>query len=233
MIPENPILVALDTANLYHASKLASSLIGLIGGVKIGKEFFSAHGPTGVKTIAKLGVPIFLDLKFHDIPNTVANAIQATLKLNPFLINVHAAGGRDMLEAANNAVKKNSANTLLIGVTLLTSLNEKDLKDIGINQSVEKHVLNLAQLCKSVGLSGVVCSAREIKSIKSACGKEFKAIVPGVRPNWSISNDQKRFVTPHNAMKLGADYIVVGRPITKATEPQEAAKKIGEEIGLN
>jgi orotidine-5'-phosphate decarboxylase len=231
MEAKDRIFVALDTPDLKYALALSRDLLGFIGGVKLGKEFFTANGLDGVKKIARLGMPIFLDLKFHDIPNTVAGAIKSSLQVNPSIITVHASGGRAMLEAAAKIVEQKPApKPLLIGVTLLTSIDYEDLSQIGITQPVEDHVLLLAELAKSSGLNGVVCSAKEISIIKQKFGGLLKIIVPGIRPNFSGQNDQKRFVTPLQAIKNGADLLVIGRPITESPDPVGAAMKIVTEI---
>ena len=225
------ILVALDTTDVNQALSLSEKLAGLVGGVKLGKEFYTANGPGGVKKITKLGIPVFLDLKFHDIPNTVAGAINAALRVNPFIINVHVSGGRAMLDKAVKALeKKGNQKPMLIGVTLLTSMDKTDLYEIGINGSISKHVSKLALLAQSAGLDGVVCSANEIGAIRKKCGENFKLIVPGIRPNWANQNDQKRCVIPSEAIERGADFLVIGRPITQASSPVDAVKKIVEEI---
>ena len=231
MESKNRIFVALDTPDLEYALALSKDLLGFIGGVKLGKEFFTANGLDGVKKIAKSGMPIFLDLKFHDIPNTVAGAVKSSLQVNPSIITIHASGGRAMLEAAANMVEQKPApKPLLIGVTLLTSIDNEDLTQIGITQPLEDHVLLLAELAKSSGLDGVVCSAKEVSIIKQAFGDLLKIIVPGIRPNLSGQNDQKRFVTPGQAIKNGADLLVIGRPITETLDPVEATMEIVNEI---
>ena len=233
--PHEYIFIPLDTPNLDHAITITKDLSGLIGGVKIGKEFFTALGPAGVKKIKALGVDIFIDLKFHDIPNTVAGAVRSSVQLKPKIINVHAQGGRSMLVAAREAMveeanKISISKPLLLGVTVLTSIDDKDLKEIGINSTSMDQVKRLATLCQEAGLDGIVCSAREIRALRKICGNEFKLLTPGIRPTWAANNDQKRITTPGDAVKLGADYLVIGRPIYGANKPVTAAKKIITEI---
>lgn len=232
--PQERILVALDTQDLSRAAALAKDLRGLVGGMKIGKEFFTANGPDGVRA-AVSGQPLFLDLKFHDIPNTVAGAIRASCHLHPLIVNVHAAGGRAMMEAAAEAAREAAEDLeverpLVIAVTLMTSLDEADLKEVGIQGPMEERVVALARLAQDCGLDGVVCSAREIKALRAACGQTFTLVVPGIRPAWAASGDQKRVMTPAQAVAEGADYLVIGRPITGADNPAAAAKRIIEEL---
>ena len=224
------IFVALDTTDLNRAIYLASQLVDIVGGVKMGKEFLTVHGIDGVRKVAKCGMPIFLDTKFHDIPNTVASAIRAVLPLNPFVVNVHASGGSAMMRAAQSAVEEAGINRpLLIAVTVLTSMKDEDLVEIGMKIPTEDQVVSLALLAQKSGLDGIVCSPLEISAVRKACGPDFKLMVPGIRPTWSTDDDQKRTTTPSDAIKLGADYLVIGRPITGAENPVEAAQKIAEE----
>ena len=232
MKPTDRIFVALDTTDLDHAVNLAKQLVGLVGGVKMGKEFLTGHGPEGVRQVARCGMPVFLDTKFHDIPNTVASAIRAALPLAPFIINVHASGGSAMMIAAQKAVEEAGDNRpLLIAVTVLTSMSDEDLAEIGMQGPAKDRVVALAKLTQKSGLDGVVCSPLEITAIREACGPDFKLMVPGIRPAGSQAGDQKRIMTPAEAVKLGADYLVIGRPITQADDPVAAAKKIAEELG--
>jgi orotidine-5'-phosphate decarboxylase len=231
--PSKKIFVALDTTNLDLALTISWKLKGLIGGVKIGKEFFAALGPDGVRAVAELGVPIFLDLKFHDIPATVAAAIRATLTLKPFMLNVHAMGGKEMLCAAVDAVGVDPERPLILAVTVMTSLGDNDLNAIGIESSSETQVLRLAHLAKEHGVDGVVCSAYEATAIRRAMGPDFIIVAPGIRPSWAAANDQKRIVTPSDAVALGIDYLVIGRPITNATNPVDAARRIIDELENN
>lgn len=231
MIPAKRILVPLDTTDVDRAKALALALSGHVGGVKIGKEFFTAHGPQGVREVVGDGQALFLDLKFHDIPNTVAGAIRSAMALKPLILNVHAAGGVAMMKAAAEVVAAaGAARPLLIGVTVLTSLGDEDLADIGVPSSAAEQVVRLAKLTKACGLDGVVCSPREIELVRDACGADFKTVVPGIRPEWAAAGDQKRIMTPRQAVDAGADYLVIGRPITASDDPVAAAKRIGEEM---
>jgi orotidine-5'-phosphate decarboxylase len=234
LMTQDRIFVALDTQDLGRAAALARALAGLVGGVKIGKELFTAHGPDGVRAVAG-GVPLFLDLKFHDIPNTVAGALRSAIHLRPAFVNVHASGGKAMLEAAVQAVAEGAEDAgvprpQLLGVTVLTSLGEEDLCAVGQSGPLADQVLRLARLAQSCGLDGVVCSPREIAAIKAACGPDFVLMVPGIRPGWAASGDQKRVMTPGEALAAGADYLVIGRPVTGAQDAAAAARQIVEEI---
>lgn len=231
LLPHERTFVALDTTDLAHALSLAKSLSGHVGGMKVGKEFFTACGPDGVRAVADCGMPVFMDTKFHDIPNTVAGALRAALPLHPFIINVHAAGGEAMMRAAAEAVAEaGEGRPLLIAITVLTSMDESDLQTIGVESTVPDQVLRLATLAQYSGLDGVVCSAREVEDLREHLGKDFKLVVPGIRPKWAASDDQKRIVTPATAVAIGADYLVIGRPITGAADPVEAADRIAAEI---
>ena len=231
----NPILAALDTTSGPDAAALCRRLAGLVGGVKLGLEFYTANGPDGVRAIGATGQPLFLDLKFHDIPNTVAGAIRAVVPLGPAIVNVHASGGTAMMKAAREAATEAAAAAgvpvpTLIAVTVLTSLDDADLAAVGQRNPAEAQAVRLAALAQEAGLDGVVCSPKEILAIRKACGQGFKLIVPGIRPLWSATGDQKRFSSPAAALKDGASYLVIGRPITAAPDPAEAAQRITEEI---
>ena len=227
------IFVALDTTDINRAVYLADQLVGVVGGVKMGKEFLTVHGLEGVRKVAKCGMPVLLDTKFHDIPNTVASAIRAILPVNPFVINVHASGGSTMMKAAQCAVEEvKKSRPLLLAVTVLTSMEDEDLAEIGMQGPTKDRVVALARLTQKSGLDGIVCSPLEISAVRKACGPNFKLMVPGIRPAWSNGDDQKRTTTPLDAIKLGADYLVIGRPITTAKNPIEAARKILEECSL-
>ncbi len=228
--PSDRIFAALDTPDIERAVALAGTLKGLVGGMKVGKELFTAAGPEGVRRIVALGMPVFLDLKFHDIPNTVAGAVRAAAALSPFMLNVHGLGGRAMMEAAAKAADEAENRPLVIAVTVLTSMARPDLAEVGIDVEPLEQVLRLAKLAKASGLDGVVCSAREVVALRGAVGEAFKLVVPGIRPEWASANDQKRVVTPRDAIDLGADYLVIGRPITDAKDPAEAARRIADEI---
>ena len=231
----NRILVALDTTDVDQATALAEKLRGLVGGVKLGLEFISANGPQGVKAVSASGQPLFLDTKFHDIPNTVAGAIRSVAPLAPSIVNIHASGGPAMMTAAREAALEAAEAhgvpaPLVIAVTVLTSLDDADLAAVGQRNPAEKQAVRLAELAQECELDGVVCSPKEILAIRKACGDDFKLIVPGIRPLWSTSGDQKRFSSPAAAIRDGADYLVIGRPITAAADPAEAAERIAEEL---
>jgi orotidine-5'-phosphate decarboxylase len=229
------LFCAIDTPSLEAAEKLARELAGVVGGFKLGLEFFSANGPEGVRTIAAHGAPIFLDLKLHDIPNTVAGTVRALMRLNVAFLTLHAAGGRAMLEAAVKASEEAADNLAisrprLLGVTVMTSLDEDDLRDVGQDPTPEHQVDRLAFLAHDSGLDGVVCSAQEIAHLRRRYGQHIVLMVPGIRPAWTTQDDQKRITTPAEAVALGADYLVIGRPITRATDPAEAARRIAAEL---
>ena len=233
--PYNPIICALDTQEVAEATSIARDVMPHVGAVKLGLEFFTANGAAGVKHITQLGVPLFLDLKFHDIPNTVAKSIAATAGMNMFMMTVHTSGGQHMLRAAIEASDRVAQMTgkerpLVIGVTLLTSLDQNDISLIGFNHTVQEQVLRLADLAQSAGLDGVVCSPFEIAPIRKACGSELTLVVPGLRPAGSAAGDQKRIMTPKQALARGADYLVIGRPITEAADRATAAKDIAESL---
>ncbi len=227
----NPIFLPLDTSDIEQAASLARQLKDYVGGVKIGLEFFYANGRAGYEKIAATGVPVFLDLKLHDIPNQVAGSLRALMRLEPLpvMVNVHAGGGADMMRAAADAV---DARTKLIGVTILTSLDNADIAEIGFDplRDTLKHVISMAELARTCGLDGVVCSPRDIESIKAATAPDFLTIVPGIRPPGSFAGDQKRIATPGAATKAGADVLVVGRPITQSADPVQAARTVYEQV---
>jgi orotidine-5'-phosphate decarboxylase len=218
----SPIFVALDTPDIDRAKAIASAISNHIGGIKLGLEFFAANGPAGIKEMAALDLPIFLDLKLHDIPNTVAKAIQALRPLEPAILTVHAGGGRAMMEDAKAAAP---IDTKVVGVTMLTSLDDEDLHEMGVSGEAHDHVVRMADLAREAGLDGIVCSGREVKAAKKAWPDGF-FVVPGVRPAESHSGDQKRVVTPADALHSGASIIVIGRAITQADEPDLAARAI-------
>lgn len=230
--PSDRIFVALDTTDVGRAVELANGLKGSVGGVKIGKEFFTANGPDGVHRVTECGLPLFLDLKFHDIPNTVAGAVRASLALDPFLVNVHATGGRRMMEAAVGAANEaqSGKRPQVIGVTVLTSLAREDLAEVGLDIEPLEQVTRLGRLAKQSGLDGVVCSAKEVVALRGCVGRDFTLVVPGIRPTWASADDQRRVVTPRDAVDLGADYLVIGRPITGHADPAKAARLIAEEL---
>jgi len=226
----NPVFVALDTPSLTAASTLAASLKAFVGGVKIGLEFVSANGPDGVRAMVATGVPVFLDVKLHDIPNTVAGAMKALAPLGAAIVNVHASGGSAMMRAAAEAARGVPKPSKIIAVTVLTSLAAEDLAAMGISGTPLEQVVRLAKLTKDSGLDGVVCSPHEIAAVRAACGADFLIVTPGVRPSTSASDDQKRVMTPKRALELGADVLVIGRPITGAPDPACAAKEIAAEL---
>lgn len=221
----NPVLVAIDTTEIPRAKALVSAVSPHVGGIKLGLEFFTAHGAAGVREVAG-DVPVFLDLKFHDIPNTVAGAIRATAGVNCFMMTVHACGGGDMLRAAKQAARELPYQPKIVGVTVLTSMDEADLQLTGVSSSLEEQVLNLADLANDNGLDGIVCSPREISSIRARVGSEFTLVTPGIRPAGSDKGDQKRIMTPKEAVNEGSNYLVIGRPITQADNPAQAAADI-------
>jgi orotidine-5'-phosphate decarboxylase len=232
MNASNPIFVALDTVSLSDALKLARAVGPYVGGVKVGLEFFCANGPSGVKEVIASGVPVFLDLKLHDIQNTVSGAVRALSPLTPAIVNVHASGGVAMMKAAAAALSAFSPRPKLIAVTVLTSLDEGDLAAMGIAARPIEQVERLARLVKQAGLDGVVCSPQEIGAVRAACGKDFLIVTPGVRPAGAELNDQRRVMTPVEAIKAGADLLVIGRPITGAPDPAAAARAIAAELGV-
>jgi len=217
-----PIYVAIDTVDLDRAKAIAAKVRRHVGGIKLGLEFYSAHGPEGVRAMAAQGLPIFLDLKLHDIPNTVAKAIQALYPLGPAILTVHAAGGRAMMEDAKAAAP---SGTKVVAVTILTSLDEDDLASIGVEGDPHKQVARLIALAREAGLDGVVCSGAEVAAAKKSWPDGF-FVVPGVRPAGGPAGDQKRVVTPRGALDAGASILVIGRPITLAEDPDAAIRAI-------
>lgn len=219
----NRIFVALDTPDIDRARAVAERVRHHVGGIKLGLEFFAANGRSGVREMADLGLPIFLDLKLHDIPNTVAKAVQALRGLEPAILTVHASGGRAMLEDAKAAAP---AGTKVVAVTMLTSLDQRDLDATGITGTPHDQVLRLTELAMRAGVDGIVCSGEEVKAAHKLWPKGF-FVVPGVRPADGVVADQKRVVTPRAALDNGASILVVGRPITQAEDPDAAARAIG------
>jgi orotidine-5'-phosphate decarboxylase len=218
----SPIYVAIDTPDLERAKLIATKVKGHVGGIKLGLEFFSANGRAGIREMAALDMPIFLDLKLHDIPNTVAKAVQALRPLKPAILTIHAAGGRAMMEDAKAAAPE---GTKVVAVTVLTSLDGDDLRSLGLSGDPHEQVERLTLLAKESGLDGVVCSGNEVRAAKKLWPRGF-FVVPGVRPAEGPVGDQKRVVTPRQALDSGASIIVVGRPITQAEHPGEAARAI-------
>lgn len=229
----NPVFVALDTTDPDYAHQLAERVRGSIGGLKLGLEFFNAHGPDGIKPFLEMGLPVFLDLKYHDIPNTVAGACRAAAGLGVSILNVHAQGGAAMMRAALDAVKSVSPSTKLIAVTMLTSLGDEDLPSVGLAPPVGDQVLRLASLTQQCGLDGVVCSALEIARLRAELGPNFQLVVPGIRPKGADVGDQKRVMGPAEAMAAGATQLVIGRPITAAADPSLAAREIAQSLGIS
>ncbi|WP_264682732.1 MULTISPECIES: orotidine-5'-phosphate decarboxylase [unclassified Wolbachia] len=219
----NPIICALDTQDLNEAISWANGLRDKVGMVKLGLEFFAAHGPSGVREVAKCNVPIFLDLKLYDIPNTVARTVEAIKALDVEMLTLHISGGTKMLKEALSIVQGKKIK--LIGVTVLTSMGNEDLSELGVAREAKSQVILLAKLAKKIGLHGVVCSALEAQEVRQECGKDFKIITPGIRMNRG-HDDQKRTATPKEAINSGADYIVIGRPITKSGDPASSAELI-------
>ena len=218
----NPIYLALDVPQLNDGIDLVNKVKGHVGGIKLGLEFFCAHGAHGVHMIGQLGLPIFLDLKLHDIPNTVAGAMQAIHVLEPAIVTVHAGGGRAMMEDAKAAAGE---NTRVVAVTMLTSMDERDLARTGIEGSAHDQVMRLAQLANDAGLDGIVCSGQEVKAVHDQWRDGF-FVGPGLRPAGSAVGDQKRVVTPRQARDHGASVLVIGRPISRADDPARAARDI-------
>ena len=227
----NPIIVALDMANPQKALNLAEELAPLIGAFKVGKQLFISSGPDVVRKLRATGAKVFLDLKLNDIPNTVAKAVISATDLGVQMTTVHASGGTEMLAAAENAAHEQAAMLraeapLVLGVTVLTSMDDKNLAELGIGGSVQEQVLRLAKLATNAGLRGLVCSPQEIKMLRAELGGTIQLVTPGIRPEWSQANDQKRTMTPAEAIQAGANWLVIGRPITSAAEPKSAAIRI-------
>lgn len=233
----NPVLVALDVDAAATAVALADRLRGVVGGVKVGKQLFTAEGPALVRTLVEQGHRVFLDLKFHDIPNTVAGAITSAVATGAWMVNVHASGGRRMMEAAAAAATEAAARQgrerpLVIAVTVLTSLDQAQLTETGVAAPVLDHVVHLARLARDSGLDGVVASPQEIGAIRRACGPDFLIVTPGIRPATSRpgSDDQARTLGPADAIAAGASFLVIGRPITAAPDPRAAAEAIASQL---
>ena len=228
------LLCAIDTVDLDAALSLARSLGDVVGGVKLGLEFFTAQGPGGVAAVAECGLPIFLDLKYHDIPNTVAGAVRGTAPIVPFMMTVHVAGGAAMLRAAMAAsfrlADAHDRRPRVGGITALPSVDDADADAVGMRGPVTDQVRRLADLARASGLDGLVASAHDIGELRRQCGADFALVVPGIRPAWSSADDQKRIVTPAEAVRRGADYLVVGRPITRSDDPPAAARRIVDEM---
>ncbi len=223
----SPILVALDYADKNAALAFVDNIDPRDCRLKVGKEMFTLYGPQLVSELQQRGFEIFLDLKFHDIPNTAAHAVAAAAELGVWMVNVHASGGARMMSAAREALVPDGKDApLLIAVTVLTSMEAEDLLGIGIEQSPADYAERLAKLTKACGLDGVVCSAHEATRLKNSCGKDFKLVTPGIRPEGSAAGDQRRIMTPVEAVQAGVDYMVIGRPITQSATPAETLRSI-------
>ncbi len=224
------LIVALDVCSMQAAKELATKLDPKICRLKIGKELFTACGPAVVEEVQKSGFDVFLDLKFHDIPNTTAGAVREAARLGVWMLNVHASGGIEMMLAAKETLAGFSNPPILIAVTVLTSMDKKSLAAVGISREPEEQVKLLSLVARESGLSGVVSSAREAAAIKDLCGQDFLTVTPGIRPANSANNDQKRTMTPAEAVQNGSDFLVIGRPITAAEDPAMTALRIYEDI---
>ena len=226
------VIVALDYDDQHQALALADRLDPTFCRLKVGKELFTAAGPSIVKNLNDRGFDIFLDLKFHDIPNTVAKAIGTAADLGVWMANVHASGGSRMMSAAKRALDSKGSEMLLIGVTVLTSMDASDLEEVGVRRNPSAQVLHLAELAKHSGLDGVVCSAQEAKLLKESLGPAFKLVTPGIRLANSAADDQRRILTPADAVALGSDYLVIGRPITQSTDPLATLSEINRSLSF-
>lgn len=227
---KDKIVIALDVDSAEKAKELVAELHDYVGVYKI-NSLFNESGPSIVKEIVDNGGKVFLDLKYHDIPNTVANYAKAAAKMGVFMFNVHTTGGFEMMKAAADAVKESENKPLVLAVTVLTSIDQKALNDeLKVSGTVEEQVVHLAKLAQKAGMDGVVCSPKEIKIIREACGDDFVIVTPGIRPTWAVTGDQKRITTPKDAVEAGSNFLVIGRPITGAEDRIEAAKKILKEI---
>ena len=227
---DSRIIVALDFSSEKQVMDFIAPLEPSMCKLKVGKELFTLAGPVLVRQLIDKGFDVFLDLKFHDIPNTVARACKVAADMGVWMINVHALGGRNMLLAAREALEGNTNRPLLIAVTILTSMGQQDLEEIGLSGNPEDNVLRLASLTKDAGLDGVVCSSREVSKLRLAQGETFTLVTPGIRPSGSDAGDQKRIMTPTDAIKAGSNYLVIGRPITQSNDPVQTLTKINSEI---
>ncbi|CAA0125410.1 Orotidine 5'-phosphate decarboxylase [Halioglobus japonicus] len=226
----NPIIVALDYPSGAEALQLAQRLSPSLCRVKVGKELFTRAGPALVDELQQLGFDVFLDLKFHDIPNTVAGAVRAAAELGVWMVNVHASGGRRMMEAAVEALVPFSQPPILLGVTVLTSMSDQDLQELGYSENAQQRVARLAALAEKSGLDGVVCSAQEAQVLRQQCGETFCLVTPGIRLAGDDAGDQRRVMTPAQARAMGSDYLVIGRSITAAPDPLAALQRVHEEL---
>lgn len=231
-VTDSPVVVALDYANRDSALAFVDRIDPRDCRLKVGKEMFTLFGPQFVRELQQRGFDIFLDLKFHDIPNTTAHAVKAAADLGVWMVNVHASGGARMMTAAKEALLPFGADApLLIAVTVLTSMEASDLQDIGITATPAEHAERLARLTQQCGLDGVVCSAQEAVRFKSELGHAFKLVTPGIRPQGSDAGDQRRIMTPEQALQAGVDYMVIGRPVTQSTDPAQTLKAINASLG--
>ena len=230
MTTTSPVIVALDYSDLAAVEAIAEQLDPRHCRLKVGKELFTRCGPAVVRSLQDKGFDIFLDLKFHDIPNTVAGAVKAAADLGVWMVNVHASGGARMMTAAKEALANYRAAPSLIAVTVLTSMERQDLHDIGLNCDPIEQVVRLAQLTKRCGLDGVVCSAQETQVLRTQLGKDFQLVTPGIRPASAEQGDQRRIAPPRSAMESGSSYLVIGRPVTQHTRPLQALAAINDEV---
>ena len=230
MSTDPKIIVALDYADSDSAMRLVNQLTPDLCRLKVGKELFTSAGPAFVNDVQEKGFEVFLDLKFHDIPNTVAKACEAAARMGVWMVNVHALGGRKMMHAAREALEKFANRPKLIAVTILTSMETQDIEEVGLRGSPQDNVISLAALAKQSAMDGVVCSPKEVVQLRRTLGNDFWLVTPGVRPQGSSQDDQKRTMTPKEALHSGANYLVVGRPVTKADNPLVALKAICTEI---
>jgi len=232
MATDSPLIIALDYPSLDAALCMADQLEPSRCRVKVGKELFTRSGPAVLEALHGRGFEVFLDLKFHDIPNTVASAVQAAAEQGVWMVNVHASGGRRMMEAAAKRLQDHYLSTHLIAVTVLTSMQTEDLHETGVVATPQEQVMRLASLTQQSGLGGVVCSAQESAQIKALCGAEFLKVTPGIRPSFAAANDQQRIMTPAEAMRAGSTHLVVGRPVTQAEDPMAALAAIEAELAV-
>ena len=224
------VIVAMDFDNQHSALQLAEQLDPSQCRLKVGKELFTVAGPQLVKALVERNFDVFLDLKFHDIPNTTAKAVSAAADLGVWMTNVHACGGSRMMEAAQQSLQQKGSEMLLIAVTVLTSMEQSDLQQVGVSNAPTEQVLHLARLAKSSGLQGVVCSAQEASTLKADLGADFKLVTPGIRLPESATDDQRRIVSPTDAIALGSDYLVIGRPITRSSNPVATLNQINQTL---
>jgi orotidine-5'-phosphate decarboxylase len=224
------IVVALDVSTATELRELVKQIPNTHCRVKIGKELFTSIGPLAIEICHDAGLEVFLDLKFHDIPNTCAKAVRAAARWGVWMTNVHCSGGTDMMRAAREILEGEAHRPLLIGVTVLTSMSGSDLQELGVSRDLESQVDHLAGLANASGLDGVVCSAQETQRLRQSLGTDFCLVTPGIRPSWAAADDQNRIVTPKDAVANGSDYLVIGRPITASDHPETAIARIVEEL---